>query len=108
MQIHPSYREKDVNEGNAAEPQYEKRTTDWQNTFAISRYRGSFPLLNCYYLGKEYCSLYPGLRHIEVRYIEVSNLPQSTSLCAISGSVQDHIWLSLMVLFFRHIRRPLR
>ena len=45
---------------------------------------------------------------MEVRYIEVSNLPQSTSLCAISGSVQDHTWLLLMVLFFRHIRRPLR
>ena len=33
------------NEGNAAEPRYKKGTTDWQNTFAVSRFFSIIKLL---------------------------------------------------------------
>ena len=57
---------------NSVVPRYNEGLRDWQNLFAITRfryiqvslYRGSF----YYYWGEENRSLYRGLRYIEVRY----------------------------------------
>ena len=55
------------------EPQYNEVPRDWQNVFAIARFRYIEVLFHIfyYYWGKENRSLYRGLRYIEVRYIEV-------------------------------------
>ena len=54
------------------EPRYNEGPRDWQNLFAITRFRYIevlFPIF-CYYWGKDNRSLYRGL-YIEVLYIEV-------------------------------------
>ena len=56
------------------EPRYNEGSSDWQNLFAIKRFRYMeilFRMFYCYW-GKENRSLYRGLRYIEVRYIMVS------------------------------------
>ena len=55
------------------EPRCDEGPRDWQNLFAIPRFRYIEVLFHTfyYYWSKENCSLYRGLRHIEVRYIEV-------------------------------------
>ena len=55
------------------EPQYNKGPMDWQNLFAIKRFHYIKVLFHMFYdyWGKENCSLYQGLRYIEVHYIEV-------------------------------------
>ena len=56
------------------EPRYNEGSRDWQNLFAIKRFRYMeilFHMFYCYW-GKENRSLYRGLRYIEVRYIMVS------------------------------------
>ena len=55
------------------EPPYNEGPRNWQNLFAITRFRYievHFHIFY-YYWGKENRSLYQGLRYIEVRYIEV-------------------------------------
>ena len=58
---------------NTVEPQYNKGPRDWQNLFAITRFRYIQVLFHifCYYWCKENCLLYRGLRYIEVLYIEI-------------------------------------
>ena len=54
------------------EPRYNEVPRDWQNVFAITRFRYTVLFhIFYYYWGKENRSLYRGLRYIEVRYIEV-------------------------------------
>ena len=56
------------------EPRYNKGSRNWENLFAIKRFRYMeilFHMFYCYW-GKENRSLYRGLRYIEVRYIMVS------------------------------------
>ena len=55
------------------EPRYNKGPREWQNLFAISRFRFIKVLFHAFYYcwGKENRSFYEGLRYIEVRYIEV-------------------------------------
>ena len=55
------------------DPRYNEVPRDWQNLFAITRFRYVevlFHIFYCYW-GKENRSLYRGLRYTEVRYIEV-------------------------------------
>ena len=54
------------------EPRYNEGPRDWQNLFAITRFRYIEVLFHifCYYWGKDNRSLYRGL-YIEVLYIEV-------------------------------------
>ena len=54
-------------------PRYDEGPRDWQNLFAVSRFRYIevlFHIFYCYW-GQENSSLYRQLRYIEVRYIEV-------------------------------------
>ena len=54
-------------------PRYNEGPRDWQNLFAVSRFRYIevlFHIFDCYW-GQENSSLYRQLRYIEVRYIEV-------------------------------------
>ena len=55
----------------SVEPRYNEGPRDWQNLFAITRFRYIEVLFHrfSYYWGTEYRSLYRGLRYIEVRYI---------------------------------------
>ena len=55
------------------EPPYNEGPRDWQNMFAITRFRYVEVLFHIFYYcwGKEKRSLYRELRYIEVRYIEV-------------------------------------
>ena len=57
-----------------AEPRYNEGPRDWQNLFAITRFRYNKVLSDIpyYYWGKANRSLYRRLRHIKVRFIEVS------------------------------------
>ena len=56
------------------EPRYNQGPRDWQNLFAIPRFRYIEVIFHIFYFywGKENRSLYRGLRDIEVRYIKVS------------------------------------
>ena len=56
-----------------AEPRYNEGPRDWQNLFAITRFRYNKVLsdISYYYWGKANRSLYRRLRHIKVRFIEV-------------------------------------
>ncbi len=56
------------------EPRYNEGPRDWQNVFAITRFRYIEVLSHTfyYYWDEECRSLYRGLRYIEVRYIEVA------------------------------------
>ena len=58
---------------NTVEPRYKEVPTDWQNLFAIKRFRYIEVLFHTfyYYGGQENRSLNRGLRFIEFRYIEV-------------------------------------
>ena len=58
---------------NTVEPRCNEVPRDWQNVFAITRFRYIEVLFHIfyYYWGKENRSLYRGLRYIEVRYVEV-------------------------------------
>ena len=55
------------------EPRYNEGPRDWQNLFAITRFRYIEVLFHIFYYDwrKENRSSYGGLRYIEVRYIEV-------------------------------------
>ena len=55
------------------DPQCNEGPRDWQNLFAITRFRYIEVLFHIfyYYWGNENHLLYGGLRYIEVRYIEV-------------------------------------
>ena len=64
-----------VNIGHIMEPRYNEGPRDWQNLFAIKRFRYIkvlFHIMFYYYWGKENRSLYRGLHYIEVHYIEVT------------------------------------
>ena len=56
-----------------AQPRVSDELSDWQNVFAIPRFRFFEVLfhISYYYWAKESLSLYRGLRYIEARYIEV-------------------------------------
>ena len=56
-----------------AEPRYNEVPRDWQNLFAITRFRYNKVLshISYYYWGKANRSLYRRLRYIKVRFIEV-------------------------------------
>ena len=56
-----------------AQPRVSEELSDWQNVFAIPRFRFFEVLfhISYYYWAKETLSLYRGLRYIQVRYIEV-------------------------------------
>ena len=59
---------------HSVEPRYKEVPRDWQNLFAITRFRYMevlFHIFYCYW-GKENRLLNRGLRYIEFRYIEVS------------------------------------
>ena len=71
-------------------PRYNEGRRDWQNLFAITRFRYIEALFHIfyYYWGrkKENRSLYRGCRYIEVRYIEVPPyLKKETFICLITG-----------------------
>ena len=59
---------------STVEPRYNKGPRDWQNLFAITRFRYIEVLFHIfyYYWGKENRSLYRGFHYMEVRYIEFS------------------------------------
>ena len=56
---------------DTVEPRYNEGSWDWQNMFAITRFRYIEFLFHTFTVHKENRSLYQGLRYIEVRYIEV-------------------------------------
>ena len=58
---------------STVESQHNEGPRDWQNAFAVTRFRYIEVLFHlfCCYWGKENCSSYGGFRYIEVRYIEV-------------------------------------
>ena len=59
---------------NTVQPRYKEVPRDWQNLFAITRFRYIevlFHIFNYYYRGQENRSLNRGLCYIEFRYIEV-------------------------------------
>ena len=60
------------------EPRNNEGPRDWQDLFAATRFRYIEVLFHifCYYCGKENCSLYPGLRHIEVQVPTFTNCNQ--------------------------------
>ena len=61
---------------------YTERPRDWQNLFAVTRFRYIEVLIDIfyYYWGKENRSLYRGLRYIEVRRLyRGSNVPTFTN-----------------------------
>ena len=53
------------------EPRYNEGSWDWQNMFAITRFRYIEVPFHIVAVHKENRSLYQGLRYIEVGYIEV-------------------------------------
>ena len=72
--------------GPRLEPRYNEGLR--QNALAIPRFRYIEVLFHIfyYYWGKEDCSLYPGLRYIEVRYIKVPQYTLKKVFCRNASS----------------------
>ena len=72
--------------GPRVEPRYKEGLR--QNALAIPKFRHIEVLFHIfyYYWGKEDCSLYPGLRYIEVRYIKVPQYTLKKLFCRNASS----------------------
>ena len=72
--------------GPRLEPRYKEVLR--QNVLAIPRFRYIEVLFHIfyYYWGKEDCSLHPGLRYIEVRYIKVPQYTLKKLFCRNASS----------------------
>ena len=76
----------DMRTGPRLEPRYKEVLR--QNVLAIPRFRYIEVLFHIfyYYWGKEDCSLHPGLRYIEVRYIKVPQYTLKKLFCRNASS----------------------